>query len=81
MSLWITEVAVLGAVVGQKEAPSGAELGAVGRGHGCVAWIMVTWVLLPLLHRGCLILENRDICRVQRSQRGSQAGGPCRRDA
>lgn len=52
---------------------------ARGCGHGCVAWVVATWVLLPLLHRGCLILENRDICRVQRSQRSPQGGGPCRR--
>lgn len=30
VSFWITEVAVLGAAVGEKEAPLGAELGAVG---------------------------------------------------
>lgn len=45
-------------------------------GCGCMAWVVVIWILLPLLHRACLVLENRDICRVQRSQRGSRAGGP-----
>lgn len=30
VSLWITEVAALGAAVGEKESPFGAELGAVG---------------------------------------------------
>lgn len=40
VSFWITEVAVLGAAVGEKEAPLGAELGAVG----IDVWLGLWWL-------------------------------------